>query len=188
MVRYRDDGSYPSSRTDGTLWTVLTYDVLGDTVAGLSEETQYWFGLFTRDGQGHWSGSSAGARATATTRDTTRPANVTNFTASSLSPDSAVLSWTASAAGDAQKVLVRYSTYGYPPDRLGGEVWDSVSNAVTKDTVYGLGRLERDCVAAKRSLCKKGTPIPGVPCGGSSLAADMPMADESVTAEFARMP
>jgi autotransporter-associated beta strand protein len=71
--------------------------------------------------------------------DTLKPENVTAFQAQAVGGHSAALAWTASAASDADSVMLRYRTDGTPPQNSGdGVLWRSVAATVTKDTATGL--------------------------------------------------
>ena len=83
-------------------------------VTGLQAATTYWFAIKTQDDAGNWSGvSNIVSKTTLQAPDVTRPAPVA-LSVSSLSDNSATLSWNAvgddSLTGTATSYDIRYST------------------------------------------------------------------------------
>ena len=65
MLRYRTDGAFPTSATDGTLWKKVRTAAVSDTATGLAANTVYAFAAFVRDSSGNYSPAAAGAKDTA---------------------------------------------------------------------------------------------------------------------------
>ena len=87
------------------------------TVTGLNPSTVYYFAIETADEVPNWSGvSNSPSATTATPADTTAPAAVTNLAASSPTPSSLTLTWTAPGddnnTGTASSYDIRYRTGG----------------------------------------------------------------------------
>ncbi len=65
MIRYRTDGFFPASITDGSLWKNEPQSRVSDTVTGLSGNIMYSFVVFVRDSAGNYSSVGTGAEDTA---------------------------------------------------------------------------------------------------------------------------
>ncbi|MCA9387559.1 MAG: VCBS repeat-containing protein, partial [Candidatus Andersenbacteria bacterium] len=127
---YRKTGSVPSSAGDGT----LVYDGSGSstTNTGLSNNTTYYYGVFSHDSVDNYAvGVSASARPAAST-DTTAPSNPDDFSASALSETSVRLTWAEASESDFAGTMVRRSTVDFPSSSTEGElVYDGTGESVT---------------------------------------------------------
>ncbi|MFP4521396.1 MAG: right-handed parallel beta-helix repeat-containing protein, partial [Fibrobacterota bacterium] len=154
-IRYRTDGSYPSSSSDGTLLSKFQANIFIDTFK-LNEKTEYYFAMFTRDSSANWSDTSSGAQAYLFIPDITPPENGIDFSASVSDTDKIIISWDPSliTSSDAKEVLVLMSadsSASIPSDpdaqRLGPYDMSISSDTVTglsSDSLYYFSAFVRD--------------------------------------------
>jgi hypothetical protein len=134
-VRFRTDGQYPLTCSNGQPAIRATNRDLNDTISGLTEKTIAYFGAFVKDSSGNWSGVAPSAQDTARTPDVTRPANITNLGAV-LGDNKCFLSWTPSVSADADSLVIRYRTDGsYPLNETDGTLVHLKSASVSSDTM-----------------------------------------------------
>ncbi|HLP41982.1 MAG TPA: fibronectin type III domain-containing protein, partial [Fibrobacteria bacterium] len=139
MLRYRADGTYPASHTDGTLWRQVSAAKIADTVTGLPDKTIHHFAAFVKDFSGNYSPAAAAARDSSRTPDVTPPANVAALKAAAITSSTAFLAWTPSGSPDADTVMIRYQIgYVHPSDTADGFLWRRLPVAATADTITGL--------------------------------------------------
>ncbi|MBD3343887.1 MAG: hypothetical protein GF401_02350, partial [Chitinivibrionales bacterium] len=174
-VRYRTDGSFPVSSTDGAEATTLAHGETGDTVTGLAEKQEYRFAAFVRDSAGNWSVAATDARDSVKIPDLTAPQNVTALSATVVDSGSIALAWTPSASTDAESVMVRYRTDGsFPSGPTDGTGWSRVTTTVRVDTITGL---------TNSTTCRIGLFVKD--SSGLWSTASTGAQDSAVTSEFA---
>ena len=145
----RKTGSYPANVNDGT----VIYDNNGTSYvdSGLTNGTTYYYKAFSRDAVLNY---SSGVQVSATPRDTTPPAQITNLSATALNSNSVRLNWTAvgddGTSGTAASYDIRYSTSnitsanwssatqvsGAPTPRQSGTVETMIISGLSNNTTY----------------------------------------------------
>ena len=111
-------GSYPANAFDGTVLADFWADPSSNgsyTHTGLTNKTTYYYGAYSHDIVNF--GTAATARAAP--RDTTPPAPVTGFTATSAG-NQIDLSWTNPADSDFTGTMIRFKYTGYPASKTDG--------------------------------------------------------------------
>ncbi|MDO8589494.1 MAG: sugar-binding protein [Armatimonadota bacterium] len=135
MIRFKTTG-YPTSASDGT----HIYDSSGTSYnhTGLTNGTTYYYKAFSHDVIPNY---ASGSQTSGTPADTTPPANVTSFIATSGDLQNS-LSWTNPTDTDLTGIKIMFKTTGYPTSVTDGtQCYDGLGTsyahtALTNGTTY----------------------------------------------------